>query len=61
MVTPPGVHEFPVVLLEVRVTLPPWQKVVVPPAVMVGAAGKGLTVTVTDEVTVLNPSLTTTV
>ena len=32
--------------LEVKVTLFPWQKVVDPPAVMVGVGGNGLTVTV---------------
>src|SRR5260221_535463 len=38
-------HWFPVALLDVRVTLPPAQKVVGPPGVIVGVAGIGLTVT----------------
>ncbi len=37
---------MPLAALEVSVTLPPVQKVVGPPGVMVGAAGRGLTVTV---------------
>ena len=37
---------FPVADEEVRVTEPPAQKVVGPPAVIVGAAGSGFTVTV---------------
>lgn len=38
-------------MLEVKVTLPPAQKVVGPPAVIVGIAGKAFTVTIvgTDE------------
>jgi hypothetical protein len=36
---------FPVALEEVKTTEPPAQNVVEPPAVMVGVAGKGLTVT----------------
>ena len=40
---------MPLVLLEVRVTLPPEQKVVAPLGVMVGAAGTGFTVTTTGE------------
>ena len=48
-------------LLAVNVTLPPEQKVVAPPAVMVGVAGKALTVTVTDELADVKPSFTTTV
>ena len=43
---PPGVQTLPVGLLEVKVTLPPEQKVVGPPAVIVGTAGSGFTVTV---------------
>ena len=39
-------HWLPLAALELRVTLPPAQKVVGPPGVMVGAAGNGLTVTV---------------
>jgi hypothetical protein len=37
-------HMLPVGLLEVRVTLSPWQIVVEPPTVMVGVAGRALTV-----------------
>ncbi len=39
-------HWLPVALLDVSVTLPPVQKVVGPPGVIVGVAGIGLTVTV---------------
>ena len=38
---------MPEVLLDVSATLPPAQKVVGPPGVMVGVAGSGLTVTTT--------------
>jgi hypothetical protein len=41
-------HWFPLALLEVSVTLPPVQNVVGPPALIVGVAGVGLTVTVVD-------------
>jgi hypothetical protein len=37
---------LPVALLDVNVTLPPVQKVVGPPGVIVGVAGIGFTVTV---------------
>jgi len=37
---------LPLTLLEERVTLPPWKKVVGPPGVIVGVAATGLTVTV---------------
>ena len=46
VVAPPGVQVLPLALLEVRVTLPPAQNDVGPLGVMVGVAGKGLTVTV---------------
>jgi hypothetical protein len=46
VVAPPGVQTLPVALLDVRVTLPPAQKVVGPPAVIVGVAGLAFTVTV---------------
>jgi len=46
VVDPPGDQTLPVALLEVNVTLPPAQNVVAPPAVIVGVAGFGLTVTV---------------
>ena len=42
--TPPLYHWLPVGEDEVRVTLPPAQKVVVPPADIVGVAGSGVTV-----------------
>ena len=42
-------HWLPAVLLEVSVTLPPVQKVVDPPGVIVGVGGSGLTVTVVDD------------
>lgn len=45
-VVAPFDHTFPVAAEEVNTTLPPAQKVVGPPAVIVGVAGKALTVTV---------------
>ena len=53
-------HKYVVPGLDVKVTLPPLQKVFGPEAVMVGVAGKALTVTFTSEFTVLNPSNTAT-
>jgi len=47
VVAPPGDQTFPVALLDVKVTLPPVQNVVAPPAVIVGVAGEELIVTVT--------------
>jgi len=44
-VVAPVDHKYPELTLDVRVTLPPVQKVVKPEAVMVGVAGVGLTVT----------------
>ena len=45
---------------EVKVTLPPSQKVVDPPAVMVGVAGNGVTVTVVPaEVAEVQPPVVT--
>ena len=38
-------HTFPVAELEVKTTFPPAQKVVVPPAEIVGVAGNALTFT----------------
>jgi hypothetical protein len=38
-------HKYVVPALEVKVTLPPAQKVVGPPAVIVGVVGKAFTVT----------------
>ena len=50
-------HWLPEALLEVNVTLPPVQKVVGPPGVIVGVAGIGLTVTVViAEAALLQPS-----
>ena len=45
VVAPPGVQTLLTGLLLLRVTLPPAQKVVGPPAVIVGVAGNGFTVT----------------
>jgi hypothetical protein len=39
---------LPVAADDVRITLPPAQNVVGPPALIVGCGGKGLTVTVVD-------------
>ena len=51
---------FPEALLEVRVTLPPVQKVVGPPGVMTGVAGVGFAVTTTGaEVREVHPAATT--
>lgn len=51
-VVAPVDHKYPAAALDVNVTLPPWQKVVGPPAVIVGV-GFGFTVTVVaDEVAV---------
>ena len=44
-VVAPFDHVLPVALDDVKVTDPPEQKVVAPPADMVGAVGAGLTVT----------------
>lgn len=59
---PDGDHTLPVAMVEVKTTLPPWQKVVGPPAEMVGA-GLGLTVTVVvgDVAEQLFPLVTVTV
>ena len=46
-VVAPVDHKYVVPALDVSVTLPPAQKVVGPEAVIVGAAGKLLTVTIT--------------
>jgi hypothetical protein len=43
-VVAPVDHRYVLPILEVSVTLPPAQIVVAPPAVMVGCAGKTLTV-----------------
>ena len=63
MAAPSLYHWLPLAELEVSVTEPPWQKVVVP-AVTVGAGGNGFTVTSTSLDTGLEhtlPSVTTTV
>ena len=53
-------HWFPLALLEVSVTLPPWQNVVDPLGVIVGIGGIGLTVTtVAVEGELLQPPLVT--
>jgi hypothetical protein len=53
-------HWFPLALLEVSVTLPPWQNVVDPFGVTVGVGGAGLTVTtVAIEGELLQPPLVT--
>jgi len=53
---------LPLALLEVSVTLPPLQNVVGPPALIVGVAGVGFTVTVDDaEGVLLQPPFVTTV
>ena len=44
---PPLLQRFPLALLEVKTTLPPVQKLVGPPGVMVGVAGTGFEVTTT--------------
>ena len=41
-------HKLPVAELDVSVTLPPWQKVVGPLALIVGTAGNGFTVTLVE-------------
>ena len=48
-------HTLPVALLLVKVTLPPAQKVVEPPAMIVGVVGSGFTVTVVPELVALQP------
>ena len=45
-VVAPFDHVFPVADDDVKITLPPWQKVVAPLAVIIGVAGNGITVTV---------------
>ena len=50
-VVAPVLQKYKVAILDIRVTLPPWQKVVFPFGVIVGVAGFEFTVTVvgTDE------------
>ena len=52
VVSPPD-HKLLVPALEARVTLPPAQKVVGPPVVMVGVDGKAFTVTTMADETAL--------
>ena len=61
-VVSPVDHKFPVAEEDVSVTDPPAQKVVALPAVMVGATGIGLTVTliVFETAEVHGPSITVT-
>ena len=54
-------HWLPVALLDVSVTLPPSQNVVGPPAVIVGVAGTGLTVTLVGEEAALGQPLAVTI
>lgn len=49
-------HKLPVADDEVNVTLPPTQKVVGPPGVIVGADGNGFTVPVSATLTVVTPT-----
>ena len=56
-------HWLPVALLDVSVTLPPWQNVVAaPPVLIVGVVGVGFTVTViaADAALAHEPLVTTT-
>jgi hypothetical protein len=53
-------HWFPLALLEVNVTLPPWKNVVGPLGVIVGVGGVGFTVTtVAAEAALLQPPFVT--
>ena len=54
-VVAPVLHTLPVALLLVSVTLPPAQKVNGPPALIVGVAGLGFTVTVVPALVALHP------
>jgi hypothetical protein len=54
-VVAPVLHTLPVALLLVNVTLPPAQKVNGPPALIVGVAGLGFTVTVVPALVALHP------
>ena len=60
-VVAPLLHRLPIALLLVRTTLPPEQKVVGPPAVIVGVVGVGLTVTLVVALVALHaPAFTVT-
>jgi hypothetical protein len=60
-VAPPGLHTLPVALLLVSTTFPPAQKVVGPPAAIVGVAGSGFTVTLVAALVALQPLASVTV
>ncbi len=62
MIDPSLYHWYVEALEEVSTTLPPWQKVVAPPALTVGAVGNAFTVTVTAALAELThpPALVTT-
>jgi hypothetical protein len=55
----PVLQTLPVALLLVNVTLPPSQKVSGPPALIVGVAGFGVTVTAVPALVALQPLLVT--
>jgi hypothetical protein len=57
MGVPFKLHWLPLAEEEVRVTLPPWQKVVGPPAEIVGIVGNALTVMVTLDVEAVHGEL----
>ena len=57
MGVPFKLHWLPVAEEEVRVTEPPWQKVIGPPAEIVGIDGSALTVTVTLDVDAVHGAL----
>ena len=60
LVVDPSLQTLPLAALDVRVTLPPLQKVVGPPGVMVGVGGMGFTVTTVGVETVeVHPATTT--
>lgn len=61
MIVPSDFHWFPLGELLVSVTLPPAQKVVGPPAEIVGVAGGGLTVTVVAAEVAAQPAASVTV
>jgi hypothetical protein len=55
-VVAPFDHRYPVAALDVKVMLPPAQKVVGPPAVIVGVTGKSFTViTVAADIALWHP------
>jgi hypothetical protein len=62
-VVAPFDHKFPVAEDDVNTTFPPAQNVVAPPAVIVGVAGTGLTVTTVaaEFAEVQDPEVTATV